>query len=100
LDRDFKKLLDKAGLPSIRFHDLRHTAASIMLKYFSPVTVSRVLGHSKSSITLNIYGHLLPTAIGEVAETMDKVIAPIPMEISVVNCTQTAPRDTANVAVQ
>jgi len=59
--RDYKNLLKLAGLPDIRFHDLRHTAASLMLNHGIPVIiVSRRLGHAKPSITLDIYGHLIP----------------------------------------
>jgi integrase len=55
--RDFRKLLNASGLPKIRFHDLRHTAASLMLNHGIPVLiVSKRLGHSKPSITLDVYG--------------------------------------------
>ena len=57
--REFYKLLDESGLPRIRFHDLRHTTASMLLNHGVPViVVSRILGHSKSSVTLDLYGHL------------------------------------------
>jgi integrase len=76
--RDYKKLLHDAGLPMIRFHDLRHTAASLMLNLGIPVlVVSRILGHSRPSITLDVYGHLIPSAQAEVAEKMDELITPI-----------------------
>ena len=52
-------LIKHAGLPEIRFHDLRHTAASLMLNNGIPlIVVSRRLGHSQPSITLNVYGHM------------------------------------------
>jgi integrase len=83
--RDFKKLLYDAGLPTIRFHDLRHTAASLMLNHDIPVlVVSRMLGHSRPSITLDVYGHLIPSAQAYVAEKMDELITPI----EVTNCTR------------
>jgi integrase len=76
--RDYKKLLEQAGLPPIRFHDLRHTAASLMLNHNVPViVVSRRLGHAKPSITLDIYGHLIPTIQNDVAELMDDMVTPI-----------------------
>jgi integrase len=76
--REYKKVLLKAGLPEIRFHDLRHTAASIMLKHNIPVfTVSRILGHSKPSVTLDIYAHMIPGMQDQAAKIMDEVIAPI-----------------------
>ena len=88
LDRDnlrrrYKKLLKKAGLPEIRFHDLRHTAASLMLNNNIPViVVSRRLGHAQPSITLDVYGHLIPTKQQEVASLMDQLLTPIQIQIS------------------
>ncbi len=82
LVRDFKETLEKAGLPEIRFHDLWHTAASIMLKHNIPVfSASRILGHSKPSITLDIYGHLIPGMQNEAANTMDDVLTPIKFKL-------------------
>ena len=80
--KDFKTLLKRSGLPPIRFHDLRHTAASIMLTHGTPpIIVSHRLGHSKPSITLDIYGHLIPDSQQIVATLMDKLIAPVAVEI-------------------
>lgn len=54
-----RKLADK--LPKIRLHDLRHTGATLLLAKNTDIeTVSRRLGHSKASVTLDIYGHALP----------------------------------------
>jgi len=59
--REFKRLLKKAALPSIRFHDMRHTNATLMLgQGVHPKVVQERLGHSQVSITLNIYSHVLP----------------------------------------
>jgi integrase len=61
LDRSFKPLLAKAGLPPIRFHDLRHTAATLLLgQNVHPKVVQELLGHANISITLDTYSHLLP----------------------------------------
>jgi len=80
--RDYKKLLHTAGLPPIRFHDLRHTAASILLNQGVPViTVSRRLGHAKASITLDIYRHLIPTMQTEVAEMIDDLVIPVTVQL-------------------
>jgi integrase len=77
---DFKRVLEKAGLPKIRFHDLRHTAASLMLNHGVPVIVaSKRLGHSKPSITLDIYGHLYQEMQDEVARKMDELVSPVPV---------------------
>jgi integrase len=88
LIRDYRILLQATGLPRIRFHDLRHTAASIMLNHNIPViVVSRRLGHSKPSITLDIYGHLMANAQDEVAELLDEMITPIEIPVFSENCT-------------
>jgi integrase len=59
--RRFRQFLQRAGLPRIRFHDLRHTTATLMLKRGVNVkVVSEILGHSSIGITLGIYGHVLP----------------------------------------
>ncbi len=56
-----KALLKKAGLPDIRFHDLRHSAATLLLSVgVHPKVVQEVLGHSQISITMDVYSHVLP----------------------------------------
>ena len=73
--RDFRKLLKASGLQPIRFHDLRHTAASLMLNHGIPVLiVSKRLGHSKPSITIDVYGHLIPSRQEEAATLMDHLM--------------------------
>jgi len=75
--RAFRKLLKASGLPIIRFHDLRHTAVSLMLNHSIPVLiVSKRLGHSKPSITMDVYGHLIPSKQEEAANLMDSLMAP------------------------
>jgi integrase len=67
--------LKKAGLSGIRFHDLRHTSASLMLNNGVDIlVVSRRLGHSKPSITLDVYGHLMPSNDVDVASKIEKLI--------------------------
>lgn len=79
---EYYAVLDKAGLPKIRFHDLRHTAASIMLNRGVPViVVSKMLGHSKPSVTLDIYGHLYTDMQDGAAAVMDEVVSPIRVEL-------------------
>ena len=57
----FSGILNQAGPPSIWFHDLRHTAATLLLARGTNVkAVSEVLGHANVTITLSIYGHVLP----------------------------------------
>ncbi len=58
---ELKQLLKQAGLPDVRFHDLRHSAATLLLsENVHPKVVQELLGHSNVSITLNVYSHVLP----------------------------------------
>jgi len=80
--KKFKRLMKQANLDLVRFHDLRHTAASIMLNNNIPVlVVSKILGHTKPSTTLDIYGHLIPVMQEEAARIMDELVTPIPVEM-------------------
>ncbi len=70
----FRELLKDAGLPHIHFHDLRHSAASILLCMGVNVKViQEMLGHSDISITLRTYSHLLPSMQQEIVETWNDV---------------------------
>jgi integrase len=74
--RVFQPLLKRAGLPAIRFHDLRHTAATLLLgKGVHAKIVSEMLGHSNISITLNLYSHVTPIMHEEAADALDEVLA-------------------------
>jgi len=74
LGTDFHKLLKKAKLPMVRFHDLRHTAASLLLKMnVSPKMVQEILGHSDIEMTLGIYSHVLPGMHEEAMDKMDQL---------------------------
>ena len=67
----FQELLVKAGLPKRRFHDLRHSCATLMLAQgVSPRVVMEVLGHSQISLTMNTYAHVLPEMKREAADRM------------------------------
>jgi integrase len=70
--RSFKPLLEEAGLPDVRFHDLRHTFASIALSKGANINaVSKMLGHSSVKITLDVYGHLMPGMQEATLNTLD-----------------------------
>ena len=59
--KQFQRLLAEAGLPHMRFHDLRHSAATILMsKGVAAKVVQEILGHSTISMTLDIYSHVLP----------------------------------------
>ena len=54
-------LLERVGLPRVRFHDLRHSAATLLLSLgVYPKVVQELLGHSQISVTLDTYSHILP----------------------------------------
>lgn len=60
-----------AGLPRIRFHDLRHTSATILLKRGVPLKVTaEILGHSTTALTANTYSYVLPEMQREAAQKM------------------------------
>jgi hypothetical protein len=73
----FLPLLKRAELPRIRFHDLRHTAATLLLGQGVNVKViSEMLGHADVSITLRVYAHVLPHMQQQAAEAMDTMFVP------------------------
>ena len=72
--RQFPKLLAKAGLPEMRIHDLRLSAASMLLAEGVPLkVVSEMLGHADVSTTLRIYAHVLEGAQEQAANYMDRL---------------------------
>jgi integrase len=72
--RWFDKLLLKAGLPHIRFHDLRHSAATLLLlQGVHPKVVSELLGHASIAITLDLYSHVLPDMQKDATAAMERV---------------------------
>ena len=72
--RELAKLLKKSGVPRVRFHDLRHTAATLLFAQgINPKVVSEMLGHSDIVITLSLYGHVTPPMQKQAADTMDQI---------------------------
>lgn len=75
LAKAYIRLVEQAGVPRIRFHDLRHTAASLMIKQgIPPKTVSERLGHSDVAFTLRTYVHLYDSQRQEAAFDLDDVL--------------------------
>ena len=73
--RKFKNKLTSIELPSIRFHDLSHTTASLLLeKNVHPKIASELLGHSTVTLTLNTYSHIINPMSGVAAEAMDEIL--------------------------
>jgi len=73
-DDHSKRALRRADLPEIRFHDLRHTCATLLLLGgVHPKIVSEMLGHSTISITLDTYSHVLPTMQQDAAATLERL---------------------------
>ena len=69
--------LKKAHLPRIRFHDLRHTAATLLLSRGVNIkVVSEMLGHSSIALTLTVYGHVLPHMQQQAVDTTDDIMKP------------------------
>jgi len=76
LYRDFKRILNDAKLPSIRFHDLRHSTASLLLAQgVHPRAIMELLGHSRIGVTMDTYAHVMPAMMQEVADKMDAILA-------------------------
>jgi integrase len=74
---EFKSILNRAGLPHMRLHDLRHSASTLLLAAGAPLhTVSRLLGHSTIALTSNLYGHFSREMIADAAATMNRVLQP------------------------
>jgi integrase len=73
--RYFRPLIQRAGLPPIRFHDLRHTAATLMLRQGThPKVVAEMLGHAQISTTLDVYSHVLPDMQAEATAALDRLL--------------------------
>ncbi|MGB9661822.1 MAG: tyrosine-type recombinase/integrase, partial [Moorellaceae bacterium] len=74
--RSFVRILEKAGLPQVRLHDLRHSCATLLLtRGVHPKLVQEQLGHSQISITMDLYSHVLPALHREAALQMDAALA-------------------------
>jgi integrase len=73
--KSFQRLLKKAGLQHRRFHDLRHSCASLLLaQNVAPRVVMELLGHSQISLTMNTYSHVLPESKREAAAQTEALI--------------------------
>jgi integrase len=74
--RSFKPMLLRAALPNIKFHALRHTAATLLLSQgTNPKVVQEMLGHSRVSMTLDTYSHVTPSLQRGAADAMNEMLA-------------------------
>lgn len=75
ISRALKRALKAAGLPDIRFHDIRHSHATILLKAnVHPKIVSERLGHSHFNITMDIYSHVTESMEGLAVNVLDEIL--------------------------
>jgi len=75
VSKDFHRLLDRAGLAQRRFHDLRHSCATLLLvQGVAPRVVMDVLGHSQIAMTMNTYSHVIPELRRTAADRMDDLL--------------------------
>jgi integrase len=78
LSYTFHRGLQLAGLPRMRIHDLRHTAATHLLtKHVHPKVVQELLGHSTIAITLDTYSHVMPALAKEASAYMSSLLLPV-----------------------
>jgi integrase len=74
VSRLFQRDLHQAGLPRVRLHDLRHTAATLLIEQgVSMKAVQSMLGHATIGITMDVYAHVTPAMQDSIAETMDRL---------------------------
>jgi integrase len=79
ISRTFERLVARSGLPRIRFHDVRHTHASLLLKAGVPIkVVSERLGHATASFTLDVYGWVLPGMQADAAAVFSRLVSADP----------------------
>jgi integrase len=75
INRHFKPLLRRAGLPDIRWHDLRHSCFTILLaRGTHPKYVQHLAGHASIQLTLDRYSHWMPSMGRNTAEGMDEAL--------------------------
>lgn len=74
LSRYAKVYMEKCGIPNMRLHDLRHTAATVLVKRMPVIYVSKFLGHNQVSTTMDIYSHVLDGERDRASTTMDKYL--------------------------
>jgi integrase len=83
VSKEFKRKVQEIGLPEIRFHDIRHTAASIMLMHgIPPMRVAAILGQSVQ-VLFDTYAHYIPDDQESVSQLMDEITTTTTIKIDV-----------------
>ena len=73
--RAYPGLLNRAGLRHVRFHDLRHSTATLLLSLgIHPKIVQEILGHTNISVTMDIYSHAMPTLQKDAMESLNELL--------------------------
>jgi integrase len=73
--REFKTLCERAGIPPYRVHDLRHTAATLLIAQGQHARViMEVLGHSQIAVTMNVYGHVMDSQVPSAADAVTEAL--------------------------
>ncbi|MDP8988467.1 MAG: site-specific integrase, partial [Acidobacteriota bacterium] len=76
-------ILKAAGIPRLRFHDLRHSAATLLLAQgVSPKYISQMLGHTQVAFTMQTYAHVIKEAQQQSADKMDAVLNPVAPQVA------------------
>ena len=76
LTRKLQRILERVALPHIRFHDLRHTCATLLLsKGVHPKFVQELLGHATISITLDTYSHVIPAMGDQTRKAIEDILS-------------------------
>jgi integrase len=92
LERAYSEILAAAKLPRVRIHDLRHTAATLLLTQgVHPRVVMELLGHSQIAVTMNTYSHVVPALRKDAADRMDAILKPAPNPVATRVATNQAP---------
>jgi integrase len=88
LTHNFSRIATRAGLRNVRFHDLRHTFASLMLlRGAKPKVISEALGHSSVAFTMDVYSHIIEGMQSDAMALLDEVLpAGVNNKVSSLNC--------------
>jgi len=79
MSRVFRPAVRRADLAPLRFHDLRHTHAALMVAAGAhPKLLQAQLGHTSINVTLNTYGHLFPDAFADIGQALDRLVRAAP----------------------